>query len=462
MRKHELVLVEAGGIFKRSPTDPPFTAVPNNTFGAAPGEKFTFVNVVTYPKLGAFKTPKERDQALSKVLGKEKAVPSNVPLKNMLAFAIATFEGERGQTVKFIRYFLKINPSMFARWKNNELPGLQSELQGSRKRRAGLMSKDILGGKLEFSNGRDLMSYVQNLDTLSLEIKAGLKMIEQGQFPVFKNSERDFAAIRDNLGEIIQALCITYGLVGGDADLARVNIFTDYNVRWDQLAIRFPSSAVEGLVDFYLESGDTKLAVSAKGGRGASGSITNFNSALKFLSPTESRNFKKKYPDAAKLLEFNDTYSGKELPLYLAMEKEYNTENIKSSNVERILKLISTNERDIKKLTAWERAQIKAYNATASGPSWNYGFWILAKIAKDIVQQFNDNPKNSQAFKYLLNKSAMMQCYTKAVSNANGDVVITAVNTYFPMTFTGTVQLTSDTRYKATSAEGTFTFRLRQ
>lgn len=456
MRSQELILSEAGGIFKRLPTDPPFTALAGNQFGAKAGEKFSFVRVDSYPRTGAYRSPEERDQAIAKVTGKSPLVVVNAAAPNFLSFAIATVAGEKGQTVQFLRYFKEIRPNMLGTWKNNELPGLQSELRGSVKRRAGLLPKDVLGGKLEFANGAELLRHVLSLPSINPNIKKGLAMIGKGQMPVFEKSGDKLEAIRDNLGEIIQALCLTHGLVAGDADLARINIF-EYDTKWQDMAIEFPASSTQGLMDFNLKIGDVKMGVSSKGGGGgAAGSISNLEAAMQRLSAKERSSFQKKYPDAYHLLDLNSQYTAKEIPLRVA--QKFGIENIKESNVTRILSMIKSAETDLKKLNPWERRQVEQY-AAAKPTGWNYGYWILAKIAKDVVEYFNSNPKNSKAFKDLLNKSAIMQCTTRAVVDEDDSVTITGIDSKFPLVFTGTVKLNSDKNYRANVANGTFGFK---
>lgn len=456
MRFQELILSEAGGIFKRSPTDPPFSAMPNNQFGAKAGEKFSFVRVDTYPKTGAYKTPQERDQAIAKVTGKAPLVKSNTPNAGLLAFAIATVAGEKGQLVQFLRYFNEIEGSMLSRWKNDKLPGLQSELTGSVKRRAGLLPKDILGSKLEFANGRELLQHVMSLPSIDPNIKAGLAMIGKGQLPIFANSGENLTAIRDNLGEIIQALCLTHGLVAGDADLARANIF-EYDTKWQDMSIWFPASSTQGLMDFSLRVGELKMDVSSKGGGGgAAGSISNLEAAMRRLNAKESRSFRLKYPKVYQLLKLNTQYNAKELPMRVA--QALNIGKIQDSNIKRIRSMIETSETNIKKLNPWELKQIKSYAATKP-TGWNYGYWILAKVAKDVAEYFNNDPKTSKGLKELLNKSAIVQCKTIAGEGANNAVVIRNISATYPLVFTGIVKLNSDKNFRANVANGTFGFK---
>ena len=45
---------EGRGIYARKPTDPAFTAVPNNTFGAKVGAPYQFAGTQNYPESGHF------------------------------------------------------------------------------------------------------------------------------------------------------------------------------------------------------------------------------------------------------------------------------------------------------------------------------------------------------------------------------------------------------------------------
>jgi hypothetical protein len=450
MRAHELVLVESGGIFKRDPSDPPFTALAGNSFGAKPGDEYQFVNVEAFPKSGAFPDEKRRDAAIAAALKGATAIKANTPTKRSLAFGLATLQDASGKPVKFLKYFAAITGSMLTKWKNKELPGLQSELQGSQKRRAGLTPADILKGRTEFKNGKDLMNYVMGVQSLSPDIKAGLAMIGKGSYPVFANSGENLAAIRDNLGEIIQALCLTHGLVKGDADLARVNVF-DPATNWSTLAITFPLSETQNLVDFALKEAGKELAVSSKGGKGAAASTKSIIKFYDGLQPQDKTAFNGNFPEVVDLIENLKTYSSKEAPLRMA--------NLKQKQISEVLNLINNSVTDIKKLSPWAKEQLGGY-AAQTPVGWNYGFWILAKIAKDVTAQFNKNSANSKGLRELLSKASLLQCRTLASTDNNNNVVIGSITPKFPPAVGGRVVLTSDKSYRANAAEGHVTFRI--
>lgn len=504
MRITEFEISEGTGIFNRSPSDPPWTATENNKFGAAPGTKFKFVEIKAYPEGGgAFETPIERDKALA-AARQGVLIPSNIPSNTLLAFAIVTLQGEDGKKVKFIRYFQKINTTSPNKWKNDDLPGLVSGLAGSLKQKSGLVAKDLLASKFKFRNGAELMKYLQSLPTLNTDIKQGLAMINTGKFPIFQNSASNFEAIRDYLGEIIQALCLTKGMIKDDAaNLAKQKLIDELvgsKTAWNQLAIEFPPKSTERLVDFYLtkdlqkggEPATVKMGISSKGGKrggGAAPSIVNLVDVYKKLSPRDLAKFKKKYKDADRLLQLKiDLDSGVKKPgpdsepgsksitkpvinkiarpvavsilLPLKLAESYEALGVDEKRIAGILKLIRNNETNRANLTKWEMTQVQQYSAKIEGKqSWNFGYWILAKIARDVAIEFNKNPLNSEAFRFLLNRTAVMQCSTRAVLNPDNSVVINGIDSKFPLKPVGDVKLVSD-RYRATGAPaGPFGFR---
>lgn len=455
MRFNEL-LSESRGLYARSPADPPFTALAGNQFGAQVGDQYRFVGITNYPQVGQFgDSENTRIQAMvaEKQLGKIHWV--NVQGRN-LAFGIAEFQSvvQPQRRVYFGKYFASIATSMFKRWGNDEVPGLQPELTGSRKARSGLKPQDILGAQAVFANGVDLMQHVQSAANLDPAIKAGLAMIGQRKWPVFQGQAANLAAIRDNLGEVIQALACSYGLVGGDADQARQKLLNRQS--WNKLSIDFPQGRNASLVDFYLKSGGFSLGVSSKGGAGAKASAVNLMGGIQASRKAAlggGQDLTQVYPFAARVIETIDKYSQVDGPLMLGIE----TGSVTQVQAEVIKDMIRTRATKIPRgHTSWIKHKISQLNIKQK-PGWNYGYWCLAVVARNVAWTINRDPNFSKGCLAFLNLSSVIQMYTDAEVVGN-DVHITGIRSVYPPNFTGRLVLDAGKSYYSTDVKQKFTF----
>lgn len=444
-----LTIVESRGIYARSPNDPPFTAVAGNEFGGNVGDPYQFQDIKSYPAVGAYNTPEELQKKVStveKLVGR-KIIWFNQPNKSHRGFGLAQLIDKKGIPVFFGKYFNVIEPSMMRKWSNDELPGLHPELKASKKARAGLKPQDILGGSDTFSSGNELLKAISQSTTISDSIKNGLLMIGDKQLPIFIGESENLEAIRDNLGELIQSLVLTQGMIGSNADLARKEILN--NTPWEKLSIHFPSGKTYGLVDFYLRSGNFSLGVSSKGNKGAPASVRNLLEGIKNAAAA-GQDLEKGFPKAAKIISNIVKSSQIDGPLNLAVEFKIISDTQAQSVKDMINAHLTNNP------PTWTDKWTVRYKA-GKAPGWNYGYWVLSAIAAEVANLINNDKDIGEGFLAFLNYASMIQMYTNATKDKS-NVKITNFNVIYPPNFEGKIIIKAGKSYYASGITQKYVF----
>jgi hypothetical protein len=449
-------LTEGRGLYARTLKDPPFSATSVNAFGAKQGDPYKFQGITNYPEIGAYETPEQFNQDLEHINNQVKQqsgkdiIWSVKPTKAHKAFGLAQFVGPNNKVIYFGKPFNTITPSMMHKWDNNELAGLQPELTGSKKARAGYKPQDIFGSRSDFTNGSDLLDAVQDSNTIQ-NIKDGLLMMSTGRLPVFVGEGANLTAVRDNLGEVIQSIAITHSMVGGPADAARQKLLN--NQPWEKLKIHFPAGKTAGLVDFELHAGNFKLGVSSKGAKGAPASVANLIEGIENAKNQKNPQYlDKEFPMAASVIQTiadpdASMISG---PLELAILFNMITHD-QGMNV---MAMIKSHQRE--NPPPWIAKWTQAFSPDPN-KDWNYGYWVLAAIAAKVAEIVNADPEFSKGCMAFLNHSSMMQLYTDA-KKVGDDVHITGFRPLYPPNFDGTVVLDSGKGYYASGVNQKFVF----
>lgn len=441
-------LTEGRGLYARTPADPAFTAVAGNTFGAEPGTPYQFQAITNFPNTGAYENTEQVQSAIADVEDQlnQQIIWVNKQNKKHLAFAVAELTGEKGN-IFYGKFFDQIHPNMFHKWDNDQLPGLQSELKASKKARAGFKPQDILGATQTFASGSQLMQQILNSSVLDETIKNGVTMIADRQLPRFQAQAENLEAIRDNLGEVLQSLALSYGIVGGEAEEARKVVLN--NTPWSKLGIHFPAGKTYGLVDFYLRAGNYSLGVSSKGGKGAPASVRNLYEGINNAKKS-GQDLEAEYPDAAAVIAAINIKSMVDGPLSLAIGYGL----INSAQAEEVKTMIAAHQRE--NPPDWVAPWTNKFKADPN-KNWNYGFWVLSAIAAEVAEQVNSNPKFSEGCLAFLNYASMMQMYTQAKVD-NGDVQITNFTAIYPPNFQGTIVLKAGKSYYASGINQKYVF----
>lgn len=445
MKISDIILSEGKGLYNRKLSDPAFTAVAGNQFGAAVGDPYKFQSIHNYPTLGHFPDQQAFTAEVAHV-EKQAQTQSGHPViwvnnanKKHLSFALVQFLSPDNMPLYFGKFFEQIEGNMAGKWDNNLVPGLRPELNASKKARAGLKPQDIFGAQDTFNSGVELMNAVNQSTAIGDNIKAGLQMLSNRTMPRFVGEAANFTAVRDNLGEIIQPLAVAYGVVGGDADLARKKVLK--NSPWEKMVIHFPPGKTAGLVDFYLRSGNLSLGVSSKGDKGAPASAKNLYDGMINAKKTGQK-LDEEYPFAAKIVTHIATSSMLDGPLTLAIEYGFITQ----PQAIEVIAMIKSHQRE--NPPKWIKPWTDLF-AAKSHTNWNYGYWVLAAVAAKVASTINQNPEFSEGCIAFLNSSSMMQIYTEAAKDKN-DAVITGFRSVYPPKFQGSIILDAGKSYYAT------------
>lgn len=438
----ESVIDEARGLFARNPGDP---------YVDDKGIEYEFQSIVTYPKQGNYANPTQFKQALNKINAQiPNIIWTNAEGKN-LSFAVASFT--RGKDSKvYGRFFPKIEPNggMLKKWQNTDLPGLRYQSAPAKKEKSGLKPQQLLKNKTTFANGSELLNYILSMPDISNSIKQGLAMIGQGKMPVFIGEEENLPTIRDNLGEIIQILCLTHSLVdSSDADNAKKEVLLGAD--FSECSIEFPEGETSGLVDSYLYANGRKLGISSKGNKGANASMKNLTDTLE-ANPTVRKKVAKSFPLTIKVLEIINTNSAKEGPLALAVELKL----INQKNANEVRALIANRVTKENMLSDWAKKYVKKYNSEKK-IGWNYGNWILANIAKEVAIKLNSDADFNKGCLTILNNAGILQIYSNAAIKG-GNVVFNAFRVVYPPKFTGHVYMDAGKNYFASDQKGKLSF----
>lgn len=444
------LIIEGRGLYARTPNDPPFTAVAGNTFDAPVGTPYQFVGITNYPDKEGYETTEQVQAAIAQIEDNlnQQITWVNRQNKSHLAFGIAEFANtENDSRIYYGKFFNQIAPNMFHKWDNNEVPGLQSELKASKKARAGFKPQDILGENQTFASGNQLLQFVLQSPKLDDTIKTGVAMIGKGQLPRFQGRAENLEAIRDNLGEVLQSLVVTHGLVGGEADEAR-NVVLN-NAPWNKLGIHFPAGKTYGLVDFYLRAGNFSLGVSSKGAKGAPASVRNLYEGIDNAKKA-GQDLEAEYPIAAEFISIINQSNMIDGPLRLAVAMGL----IDNKQADQVKTMIKTHQRD--NPPTWTKKWTAGFNADPN-KNWNYGYWVLASIATVVAERVNNDPKFSEGCLAFLNYASMMQMYTQAKAD-KGDVQITGFTAIYPPNFQGTIVLKAGKSYYASGINQKYVF----
>ena len=484
------VIFEARGLFARAAGE----EFKDNTTG----EVFQFNGITKFPNNAPeFDSALARDEALSSVLKQSGTIEVNKRNNAMLAFAVANFTSKDGTQVRnYIKYFNTINGDMHGKWLPSAIPGLSSVSKAAEKAQAGLKPQDTFAHRKDvpekqwsdeeeevkkvkkaetkkikghkFSSEGALVSALNSIsnDKLDKNIKEVLSNFSK--LPIEFKNVGSSAAITDNLGEIVQALAFTRGLIhNGDADKAKDTVLGE-DVDWGDLGIYFPGGKTAGLVDFYLTAGGSRLGVSSKSGNGASASAQNLWECYTNMSNEDREEFKKKYPDTIHTLHIiMKGYSGDEpsgtvstaleSPLLLAVEHGLLTES-QAKQARKIYHQNPLGTEQYPKMPSWAKNMAQTIGVKTTS-NWHWGWRLLAAIARNTADAVNKDKKFTKGLLELLKRSAMMQVHSQT-SVTQDQVKFTGFTVKYPAVFTGTIKLTHEKNYTSTEKpKGRYTFK---
>jgi hypothetical protein len=373
--------------------------------------------------------------------------------KNGGAFAVASFKSDDNKTMAFAKAFPEIQGNMFGKWDNNQLPGLTFQSKASKKAFTGFKPQQLFKSGNTFQSGSNLLDNLMANQSLSESIRNGLGMLADGKLPTFEGERENLESIRDYLGEVLQAAAVTTHpeLVGGELEAARQAILGGND--WTTCSVEFPMSQTSNLVDSIITAPTgEQVGLSSKGGKGSDASAKNLYDALQKMDPKVKAKLAKKYPLSVKVVNLIAENTSLEGPLVLGLDLGLITEG----NATEIRAHIKNHQVDINKLSSWAKKFTKLY-ATKEPAGWNYGFWLLANLAKECSRVVNADPTFGAGCIQFLNNSSLIQIYTSV--GVKGDAVsISGLRAVYPPKFTGTIALNGAKMYNARGIIGRFGF----
>lgn len=438
-------LLEARGLFARGEGE---------KYKDAAGKEFTFSTMEKFPDQGKYATPEELQMQVDAVTKHHGSLiwVNKLP-KSSGAFAVASFKGEGNKTMVFAKAFTEIQGNMFGKWDNDQLPGLTYQSKASKKAFTGFKPQQLFKNGNTFQSGSSLLDNLIANQSLSENIRNGLGMLAAGKLPSFSGERENLESIRDYLGEVLQAATVTTHpeLVGGQLEEARLAILGGND--WASCSIEFPMSQTSTLVDSVITSpSGEQVGLSSKGGKGSDASAKNLYDALQKMDPKVKAKLAKKYPLSVKVVNMIAENTALEGPLVLGINLGLITEE----NAVEIRAHIKNHQVNVRKLSPWAKGFTKLY-ATKEPAGWNYGYWLLANLAKECSRVANADPAFGAGCIQFLNNSSLIQIYTSV--GVKGDAVsVTGLRAVYPPKFTGTIALNGGKMYNARGIIGRFGF----
>ena len=257
MRAKEFI-IEAKGVFGRNQGDP---------FLHTNGEIAEFVDVGAFPDLQTqgkqYDSPESRDVSISNIEKEYNTVIQwvNAPNATSLAFAVARVQTSDGKVLLWGRYFKQVSPDMMGKWSNKEVPaGWSLQTKGAKKVASGLDPQTLIGSEQQFKGpGTVIQQVARSGDEV---LTNALEQTAQGKLAVFPGMVDQLETIRDYFGEIMGPVAMMGGIVGGQADEAKVALaggtdWANMPIFWYQPLIQLRQSGSG--IDLFLIDGPTSV-----------------------------------------------------------------------------------------------------------------------------------------------------------------------------------------------------------
>lgn len=427
------------------------------------GEKITFKELVFYPAEGKFDSIEERDASIDETTNKLKEEGDvdeiewvNASSGKSLAYGIATFTTEEGDTRAFGRYFQQISKIRSQNnWPNNDIPGnFKFASSSSAKARSGLMPQDILTDMENLSpeNIRDAIANKFGEDDALT--KAVDNLIGGSGLPIIienKDKKYELTAVRDYFCELLQPIALIKGAYTGNAGDAAEKFFGMSG--FEGSSISFSSGKNEGLYDSILNGPeDKRIKVSTKGGMGATASVKNiYNSIVDLVQLIGTEPFEPYIHDleVIRLISENGQVDG---PLKLAVYYDLLTEE----ETDEVKLLAKTQDP-----TGLSGRLKKMYNAVADTDKSIPFFKMLWIVATFVAGYVNKNTNFGAAVAFVLNNDALIQVYSDA-KEKDGNIVIENFKTVFPAELSTSVELSAQKTYFSSGCKGKYSFKIKK
>jgi hypothetical protein len=381
----------------------------------------------------------------------------NNPAGNSSAMVVVVGQSEKPE-IAYIKYFRQkrsSRPPIF--WKTSHFQNETGLTQIGNVKSATARAAELRIGPDDFvepgikHNVLDIPKIIENKlktrNDLPEELKKGLpamlnNLITKPKTPV-PGIEKYKDTIAVVFGEIASPIALSLNLStrGSYAD-AQKNLLGPLGVTWGDFKQVEYGAKNQKLSDSYLYAGDVKLVVSSKARQGSPASIITAIETLEKYPKEFGANFQKKYQNflpLLKLLANNDAITGVLKSaiikkLITQEEADYIT-SIYGKNIKRV---------NLNTFPNLPRVNLAKPKVDRANPKFDIGYHLLGCVAKELKINLNaDKDLLTEFFKAVLNKSTMVQVYTRIDGNEKG-LWFSAFDVIWPPVFEGRIEVESD------------------
>lgn len=445
---------------------------PGELFKSKTGdETIAFQEVTFYPEGGGKYTPDELDHALDQLATATHGFEVdwvNNRAKNSGGIGIALFSKDDGTTLVFGKFFneVKTDPTQND-WNNQTgIPGYGYASKSAAKTQAGMTPQDVLTRDTNLT-AQDIVEQIaakfggdSPLTVVAQRIASGMPL----PIEVTASKDTSFTAFRDYFCELLHPIALQNGQYSGNAEEAEA-AFLD-GATFADCSISFGSSKTEGLSDSIMESPNgARLKISSKGGAGAKASVKNLIDAVNELDKTEAgQKIRAKYRDVIELVEQVKREGQAGAPLILGVK--FGIISAKDAGLIKDLKnlplvnVTGMKKADLSKLLP-NRDLVELFHSRSvtDYTKVNLYFHLMAAVAHKAAHAVNYETNFSKAATAILNHSALIQVYTKAVEKGS-TWVLQKFTTVFPGEAVSDVKFSAGKTYYSTGIKGNFTFSI--
>lgn len=450
MRFYDLV-TEAKGIFGRLPGD---------AFANQDGKTFNFVAAISFPdpEQAKFSTPQERDQAIANF---EQQANTEIEWTNNpsgSAFAVAELDDEDGGRVYWGRYLQQTKHNMLGVWNNNQIPaGWKLATKGAKKLQAGFDPQNLIKTEAVFNDVSQLIQTVtaNSPDPVKEVFTQNLTALAQGQGAIiFPGMAHQMEALRDYFGEIMQPVALAGGVVGGQANEARMALAD--GAPWSKCKVQFPMAMNAALCDSFLTAPNgQQIGISSKGGSGAKASAKNLHDAYIKAEQEGNSELLQTAKVAIDIVSIVAENSAMEGPFKLGIA--LGVPGVTLELLDEVSLYIKTGKTTFDGITRNARIILEPYTVKPNVVGFNTGYAIMAAVAKTVANAVNMNEQFSQGALALLNQSSIIQIYTKMAKKGE-DAVLQGFNAVYPPNFEGHIMMDGGKNYYSSRIGGKLAF----
>jgi len=434
---------------------------PGDIFRNAQGDEMSFNDIQFFPTGGGKFEPEQLDMALQKISQSINDIQwQNARTPRTGGFALINFSTPTGE-LNVGRYLEKVKPDI----KDNFIPNKVGEYdykgKSAEKVQAKLTPQDLLTAKDKLTIPQIMNELAKSLGTDNPLYAVAHKIAIGESLPIEFDAPTDvsFTAFRDYFCEILQPMALQKGQYTGNAGEAAEKFLGRGG--FSKTTISFDDSKNAGLSDSIMTNlQGASVAISSKGGKGATASVNNLLDKVNQLEKTEGgQQFLKPYTEIVSMLREIKARGQAGSPLYLGTK--YNIISAEDAKEIANLKEASPiNMANINKLGLSDNLVKLAVGRNTDSPkTTNLYYHLIAAVAHKTAEVINEKTNFSEAAADILNNGGLIQMYTKAKQNKD-KWVLNEFDTVYPGESIKGVYLSAGKTYYSTGIKGNFTFKI--